>query len=225
METPRFVITIGRQFGSGGRELGRRLADLFQIPYYDKELIAEASKESGLDPECFEKADEQAPSTLMHALATSLMMGGGAMRSQGNALADENIFKFQSDVIHEVARMGSCVIVGRCADYILRNEPLCISTFIYASEADRIARIMRCHGAQSPKEAIDMMRKIDKKRAAYYDFYTDKSWGAATSYDLCIDSSVLGIDRTAELLRSYTEQRIATAAAQPGRPEPEEPAR
>ena len=197
METPRFVITIGRQFGSGGRELGRRLADLFQIPYYDKELIAEASKESGLDPECFEKADEQAPSTLMHALATSLMMGGGAMRSQGNALAGENIFKFQS---------------------ILRNEPLCISTFIYASEADRIDRIMRCHGARSPKEAIDMMRRIDKKRAAYYDFYTDKSWGAATSYDLCIDSSVLGIDRTAEILRSYTEQRIATAAAQSGQP-------
>lgn len=213
METPRFVITIGRQFGSGGRELGRRLADLFQIPYYDKELIAEASRESGLDPECFEKAEERVPSTLMQALTAGLMMGGGAMRNQNNALAGENIFKFQSDVIREVAGLGSCVIVGRCADYILRNEPLCISTFIYASDADRIERIMRCHGARSPKEATEMMRKIDKKRAAYYDFYTDKQWGVAASYDLCIDSSKLGIDRTAEIIRQYTEQRLSAAPA------------
>jgi hypothetical protein len=210
MKNPRFVITIGRQFGSGGREIGRRLADLFAIPYYDKELIATASKESGLDPEYFEKADEKVPSTLMQALSASLMMGSGAMRNPGNALAGENIFKFQSDVIREVAAAGSCVIVGRCADYILRDEPLCISTFIYASDDDRIARIMRCHGAQTPKEAIEMMRRTDRKRAAYYDFYTDKRWGAATSYDLCIDSSILGVDQTAELLRDYTARRIAT---------------
>ncbi len=138
------------------------------------------------------------------------MMGSGAMRNPGNALAGENIFKFQSDVIREVAAAGSCVIVGRCADYILRDEPLCISTFIYASDDDRIARIMRCHGAQTPKEAIEMMRRTDRKRAAYYDFYTDKRWGAATSYDLCIDSSILGVDQTAELLRDYTARRIAT---------------
>lgn len=214
MEKPRFVITIGRQFGSGGRELGRRLADRFGIPYYDKELISEASKESGIDPEYFEKADEKTPSTLIRVLTANLLMGGGgAMRSQNNALAGENIFKFQSDVIREVARAGSCVVVGRCADYILRNEPLCISTFVYASDEDRIERIMRCHGAQSPKEAADMMRRIDKKRAAYYDFYTDKRWGAAVSYDLCIDSSRLGIDRTAELVRGYVEQRIAAASA------------
>lgn len=211
MEKPRFVITIGRQFGSGGRELGHRLAEMFGIPYYDKELISEASKESGLDPEYFEKADEQAPGSLMHALAASLMMSGGAVGAE-NALAGENIFKFQSDVIREVAHAGSCVIVGRCADYILRNEPVCISTFIYASNDDRIGRIMRCHGAKSPKEAQEMMRKTDKKRASYYDFYTDKTWGAATSYDLCIDSSVLGIEKTAEVIRDYVEQRISAAA-------------
>ncbi|MDE5944588.1 MAG: cytidylate kinase-like family protein [Rikenella sp.] len=208
MEKPRFVITIGRQFGSGGRELGRQLADRFGIPYYDKELIATAAKESGLDPEYFEKADERIPGTLIRALTANLMMSGGAVPSQ-HALAGENIFKFQSDVIREVALAGSCVIVGRCADYILRNEPLCISTFIYASDEDRIDRIMRCHGAKSPKEATEMMRKIDKKRAAYYDFYTDKRWGAATSYDLCVDSSILGVEQTAEMLQDYAERRIA----------------
>lgn len=210
MEKPRFVITIGRQFGSGGRELGHRLAEMFGIPYYDKELISEASKESGLDPEYFEKADEQAPGSLMHALAASLMMSGGAVGAE-NALAGENIFKFQSDVIREVAHAGSCVIVGRCADYILRNEPVCISTFIHASDDDRIERIMRSHGAKSPKEAQEMMRKTDKKRASYYDFYTDKTWGAASTYDLCIDSSVLGIEKTAEVIRDYVAQRIAAA--------------
>lgn len=210
MENPRFVITIGRQFGSGGRELGRRLADMFAIPYYDKELIAEASKESGIDPEYFEKADEKTPGSLIRALTANLMMSGGAVGAE-NALAGENIFKFQSDVIREVAHAGSCVIVGRCADYILRNEPLCIRVFIYASNDDRIDRIMRCHGAKTPKEAMEMMRKTDKKRAGYYNFYTDKCWGAATSYDLCIDSSVLGIEKTAEVIREYVRQRIATA--------------
>lgn len=204
----KFVITVGRQFGSGGRELGRKLADMFGIAYYDKELITEAARESGLDPEYFEKADEQIPNNLMHALAASLMMSGGAFGSE-NALAGENIFKFQSDVVREVAKAGSCVIVGRCADYILRNEPLCISTFIYASQEDRVARIRRCHGAKTQKEAEEMMRKIDKRRAGYYDFYTDKTWGAATSYDLCIDSSVLGIEDTAEVVREYVERRIA----------------
>lgn len=211
METPRFVITIGRQFGSGGRELGRLLAEMFGIPYYDKELIAEASKESGLDPEYFEKADEQTPGRLIHALTANLMMSGGAVGAE-NALAGENIFKFQSDVIREVAHAGSCIIVGRCADYILRNEPLCISTFIYASDDDRINRIMRCHGAKSPKEAQEMMRKTDKKRAGYYNFYTDKTWGAAPTYNLCIDSSVLGIEKTAEVIRGYIEQRLCAAA-------------
>lgn len=212
MDTPRFVITIGRQFGSGGRELGHKLAEMFDIPYYDKELISAASKESGIDSEYFEKAEEQGPVNLLRALTANLTLYGGSLGAE-NALAGENIFKFQSDVIRDVAHAGSCVIVGRCADYILRNEPVCISTFIYASDDDRIARVMRCHGAKSPKEALEMMRKTDRKRAGYYNFYTDRTWGAATTYDICIDSSVLGIERTAELLRHYVEQRIAIATA------------
>lgn len=207
METPRFVITIGRQFGSGGRELGRRLADLFQIPYYDKELIAEASKESGLDPECFEKADEQAPSTLMHALATSLMMGGGAMRSQGNALAGENIFKFQSDVIHEVARMGSCVIVGRCADYILRDHPRSLNIFLTADDPDRVARICGRTGC-TEAEARQTMAHGDARRADYYNYYSMRTWGAAATYDLCANTSVLGIEATAELILRFAARKL-----------------
>lgn len=208
METPRFVITIGRQFGAGGRELGQWLAKSYGIAYYDKELIAEVSKESGLAEEFIEKAEEKMPMGWMHALASNLMMGG--VYSAGNGMPTESIFKFQADVIREIAKKQSCVIVGRCADYILRKDPLCISTFICASDAERVKRIVKYHGAKNQKEAMEMMKRIDKKREEYYNFYTDRIWAEAKSYDLCLDSSKLGIERSGELIREYVSRRIET---------------
>lgn len=207
MEIPRFVITVGRQFGSGGRDLGKRLAELFGIAYYDKQLIAEVAKESGLAIEYIEKADEKVPNTMMRAVAANLAMGG--VFNTGSTLSNENIFKFQSDVIQELVKNQSCVIVGRTADYILRDHPLVISVFVCASDEDRIQRILdKEPDIKTPKEALEMMRKIDKRRAEYYNFYTDRAWGEAGSYDLCIDSSKLGMDRTAEVVRDYVEMRI-----------------
>ena len=175
------IITIGRQFGSGGREIGKRLADLFGIAYYDKELINEASKSSGLSTEYFEKADERAPSALLNSFSINWLTGAGGIWGDGG-LSNEYIFKFQSDVIRHLAETQSCVIVGRCADYILRQYPRCYNVFIHAE-------------------------KNNKLRASYYNFYTDKGWGVASSYDLSIDSSILGSEETAIFIRDFIQKK------------------
>ena len=196
------IITIGRQFGSGGREIGKRLSDLFGIAYYDKELISEASKSSGLSTEYFEKADERAPSALLNSFSINWLTGAGGLWGDGG-LSNEYIFKFQSDVIRHLAETQSCVIVGRCADYILRQYPRCYNVFIHAPLEDRIARILSRSTNITRKEAIEMAEKKNKLRAAYYNFYTDKGWGVASSYDLSIDSSILGSEETALFIRDF----------------------
>ena len=135
------IITIGRQFGSGGREIGKLLSELFGISYYDKELINEASKSSGLSTEYFEKADERAPSALLNSFSINWLTGAGGIWGDGG-LSNEYIFKFQSDVIRHLAETQSCVIVGRCADYILRHYPRCYNIFIHAPLEDRVTRIL-----------------------------------------------------------------------------------
>ena len=169
------IITIGRQFGSGGREIGKRLADLFGIAYYDKELINEASKSSGLSTEYFEKADERAPSALLNSFSINWLTGAGGIWGDGG-LSNEYIFKFQSDVIRHLAETQSCVIVGRCADYILRQYPRCYNVFIHAPLEDRIERIISRSQGMTRKEAIELAEKKNKLRASYYNFYTDKGW-------------------------------------------------
>ena len=201
-----FVITIGRQFGSGGREIGRELARQMGIAYYDRELMQEAARESGIDPQYFEQADEAAPTNLRHALL------GWPAFSYGGGLCNENIFKLQADVIRHIADKQSCVIVGRCADYILREHPRCFTVFIHADMADRIARIQR-HESLSDKEAAEKAVKVDKKRAGYYNFYSDKEWGSTAAYDLSINSSVLGATETASLIRAWVEKRLAATTA------------
>ncbi len=197
-----FIITIGRQFGSGGREIGIRLSQLMNIGYYDKELMQEAAKESGIDTRFFEQADETTPRSFYHAML------GLSSFNYGNTLCNETIFKLQADVIQNIARKQSCVIVGRCADYILRDNPRCISVFIHASMNDRIARIKK-YTLLSEKEAEEKAIKTDKRRASYYNFYSDKEWGVSSSYDLSINSSILGVEETALLIKSFVEKRLS----------------
>ncbi len=200
------IITIGRQFGSGGREIGRYLADLLGIAYYDKELINEASKSSGLSTEYFEKADERAPSSLLSAFSINWITGAGGIWSDGG-LSNEYIFKFQSDVIRSLAEKESCVIVGRCADYILRHHPRCYNIFIHAPLDACVQRILSRTTELSPKEAAELAEKKNKWRASYYNFYTDKGWGVASSYDLSVDSSILGSQDTAAFIRDFILQK------------------
>lgn len=199
----KIIITIGRQFGSGGRTIGKMLAEKLGIAYYDKELINLASKESGICGEFFEKADEKTSGSLLKALAMGFSMNNAIFQSN-DYLSNESLFQIQSDVIRKVAAEQSCILVGRCADYILREDPDCISVFISASPEDRIKRAMGYNNI-SEKEAEETIHKADKSRASYYNYYTDKNWGAAESYDLCINSSLYGLERTTDFIQAFVE--------------------
>lgn len=199
----KIIITIGRQLGSGGRSIGKKLAEKLGIAYYDKELINLASKESGICGEFFEKADEKTSGSLLKALAMGFSMNNAIFQSN-DYLSNESLFQIQSDVIRKVASEQSCILVGRCADYILRENPDCISVFISASLPDRIKRTME-YNKISEKEAEEYIHKADKSRASYYNYYTDKYWGAAGSYDLCINSSLYGLDRTTDFIQEFVE--------------------
>lgn len=191
------VITVGRQFGSGGRAIGKRLAEMFGIAYYDRELISEAAKLSGLSSEIFEQRDEKTPGSLRFALATGFGITTG--------FSSESLFLIQSDTIRKVASEGPCVIVGRCADYVLRDNPRCINVFINAPVEQRIRNIKARDASVNCKNIGELLEKMDKSRAAYYNFYTDKRWGHSGSYHLTVDSSLLGMEGTAELIKGFIE--------------------
>ncbi|MBQ2979926.1 MAG: cytidylate kinase-like family protein [Bacteroidaceae bacterium] len=199
------IITIGRQFGSGGREIGKYLAEMLNLNYYDKELILEASKASGLCTECFERVDEKAPNRFFNALSKGWLSGASGMPSGG--WSDEMIFKVQSDVIRDIADKHNAVIVGRCADYILRDYKGCVSVFIHAKEEDCVRRIIERNSGMGESEARDLAQKRNKIRAAYYNFYTDKVWGDGATYDMCINSSAIGTKAAAQLIAEFVRQR------------------
>ena len=200
------IINIGRQFGSGGLSVGERLAKQLGFGFFDKELINIASKESGLAVEFFEQADEKRHFSFfgqLFRLGKSIIDTG---ELENNYLTNNTLFQIQSDVIRSLAEKQSCVFVGRCADYILRENPCCLNIFITANIEDRIARVAKRQNL-SPETAKNILEKADKKRAAYYNFYTNKTWGAAESYHLCINTSVLGIDGTVGYILGLVEKR------------------
>lgn len=200
MENAKVIINIGRQLGSGGRQIGRLLADRLQLAYYDKELVAEASKASGLCKDCFEKADERRNRPL------SGLLGWGGFAGGFGGLSNEELFRIQSEVIDRLAAEKSCVFVGRCADYILRHRPECFNVFVCAPLDYRVGQVAgQLH--LTPKEAADHIQKVDKARAAYYNFYTERTWGQADGYHLCVDTSVLGLEKTADLIETMGRMR------------------
>lgn len=207
MEKNKTIITIGRQLGSGGRTIGKKLAERLGIAYYDRELINLASKESGICGEFFEKADEKTSGGLLKAFAMGFSMNS-AIFQNNDYLSNESLFQIQSDVIRKVAAAGSCVIVGRCADYILRDEPDCLNVFITARMDDRIQRVLEYNNKLKENEAEEFIHKADKSRSSYYNYYTDKVWGAASSYDLCINSSYYGVEATVDYILTFLENNM-----------------
>jgi len=203
----KFVINIGRQLGSGGRQIGEKLAAQFGIGFYDKELINIASKESGLGKEFFEKADEKQSHSIIGGLL-GLRTNISNEVYVNNYLSNETFFKIQSDVIRDLAEEKSCVFVGRCADYILRDHPRSVNVFITADTKDREKRVARDKNITLEK-AHDVIEKTDKKRAEYYNYFSNKVWGAAGSYHLCINSSVLGIDETVAYIHRFIELKLS----------------
>lgn len=204
----KYVINIGRQLGSGGKEIGEKLAARLGIDFYDKELINLASEESGLCKEFFEKADEKASQGIIGGLFGMRFpfISEGTMPCT-NCLSNDALFKIQSDVIRHLAAEKSCVFVGRCADYILREHPRCVNVFISATKEDRIERICRARGV-SETAAEEMMEKADKKRSEYYNYYSYNTWGAAATYHLCVDSSSLGIEETVRLVEEFVVKKL-----------------
>lgn len=204
-----FTITIGRQFGSGGRQIGQAIATALGIEYYDKALLHEAARHAGMNPELFERKDEKAPS-FFNAGFPSLNLGYSvySMFSPGhNAIGDDVIYRAQSDVIRNIADRHSCVIVGRSADYVLRDRDNVINIFIHAPIEERVKRIMERGDASTPEQARQLAEKNNKLRSSFYNFYTDKQWGNASSYDLTFDSSLMSVDEIVELVKKYVELR------------------
>ena len=200
------VITIGRQFGSGGRKVGRLLAEKLDIPYYDKELLAEAAKDSGICQEIFENHDEKPTRSLLFSLVTGVQMHGDPGSMYMDMPLNHRIFLAQFDAIRRIASEGPCVIVGRCADYVLRDKPNAVSVFVKADIRQRVERAVSLYGVD-PARAEETVRKADKQRASYYNYYATATWGDVNNYDLCVDTGKLGIDGTVELIEQYLRLR------------------
>lgn len=196
------IITIGREYGSAGREIGYKVAEAFDIKLYDKEMLARAAKESGICEEIFQSHDEKPTNSFLY----SLVMDTYSMGYSGNTYTDmpinHKVFLAQFDAIKKIADEGPCILVGRCADYALESYPNVVSVFIHADMQSRIRRIARLYNLTDAK-AKDMIVKTDKKRASYYNYYTNKKWSDAESYELCLTSSELGIEGTAQAIIAY----------------------
>lgn len=185
------VITIGRQYGSGGRLIGKRVAEELQIPYYDNELLSEAAKSSGISEELFKSNDEMPTTSLLYSLVV------GSMPAQ--MPLQHRLFLAQFDTIRAIAGRGPCLIVGRCADYALREYENTLSVFIHASLESRIRRATSEYGVPE-KKAGETILKYDRKRASYYNYYSNRKWGAASSYDVTLDSGKFGVENCVEII-------------------------
>lgn len=207
------VITIGRQFGSGGHEVGSRLAKKMGIPFYDKEILSLTAKNSRFAESYLEKMDEQKPSFLNVGSAGLMSSAGGTSSAQGaitqfyNLSPNDQIFLETSKVMNALAEKGPCVIVGRCADYILRDlDP--VNFFICADIKDRVARKLALdeHSEMTEQEMEKLIRQTDKSRSKYYEYYSHEIWGSADNYHMCINTSVVGVDGAVEIIMKFVEE-------------------
>ena len=200
------IITIGRQFGSAGREIGRKLAADLGIKLYDKEMLDRAAKDSGICQTLFETHDEKPTNSFLYSLVMDTYSMGYSSGAMNEMPLNHKVFLAQFDAIKKIADEGPCILVGRCADYALENYDNVMSVFIHADLETRIRRIARIYDLTDAK-AKDMIQKADKKRASYYNYYTNKKWGDAAGYDFSLCSSELGIDGTVQALKALLEIR------------------
>ena len=199
------IINVGRQVGAGGQEIGRMLAKDFEAQFYDKELLNLAAKESGFSEKFFKQNDEKRGffRSLFNVQAPHLI--GGNL--YGSNFSQEGLFQFQSDAIRKAASEGNCVFLGRCADYILRDFDHVVNIFVTASMDFRAQIVSKVKNIDE-EQARKLIERVESRRAQYYNYYTGKKWGAAESYDLCIDASILGLEATEKLIAEYIRQRF-----------------
>ncbi len=202
----KIIITIARQYGSGGREIGEKVAKQLGIPIYDKELITDAATKGNLDENVTKLADESAANSLLYTLAMGSNVLGTTMHFGYKMPLNDKLFILQSEVIKEKAKDHSCVIIGRCADYVLRDEENVLRIFVYGDLDHRQQRIAARHPELKSAQIIDVINKTDKRRSSYYNFYTGNKWGKYDNYDIAINSSTLGIEGAAELIISCAKK-------------------
>lgn len=197
----RIIISIGRQYGSGGREIGRKLAELFNIDFYDKELITLAAKQSGFSEEILKENDENHNGSFLYSLVMGTYAGGN------NLPLNHKLFLAQFDTIKKLAEEKSCVIIGRCADYALEYDPNCVKVFVHADLDTRIKRAVNEYGDDADK-VEEIIKKTDKKRESYYNFYTGKKWGNMENYDITLNSSFSGIDGAVRVIADLVREKM-----------------
>ena len=202
----KMIITIGRQYGSAGLEIGKKLAEELGVNLYDKEMLKRAAKESGLCEELFETHDEKPTNSFLYSLVMDTYSLGYSSSSYADMPINHKVFLAQFDAIRKIADEGPCVMVGRCADYALEDRKNVINVFIYADMDQRIRRIAQKYDLTDAK-AKDIIVKTDKKRASYYNYYTNKDWGDAKGYDLCLNSGKLGVYGTVKVILEYLKVR------------------
>ena len=203
-----YVITIGRELGSGGKAIATIMAEQLHIPVYDRKLIQLAAQESGFSPDIFKRADETPNRGLMSHIIRNLTAPLSSFSNlYSNSLSKEALFNVQADTIRRVAEQESCIIVGRCSDYILRNHPRHFSIFVRANYDDRIA-FLQTRQQMTTDEARQLIDRTDTLRADYHNLYAETNWGDSRAYDLCINTSVLGIERTAHLLLNIVRSAL-----------------
>ena len=199
MGSTKTVITIGRQYGSGGRVIGQRLAAELGIKCYDKELLEHAANDSGICKELFENHDEKPTNSFLYSLVMDTYSFGYSSAAFSDMPMNHKVFLAQFDAIKKLAQEGSCVMVGRCADYALADMKNCMSIFIHADQDIRIKRISERYQLSMAK-AKDAVNKTDKSRSSYYNYYTNKRWGEASGYNLCVDSGAVGMEGSVRLI-------------------------
>lgn len=200
------VIVISRQVGSGGDEIARKLSELINIPVYDKQKIVDLAKESGISENLFDGLEEHPTSSLLYSLVIGLKSGSDAS-CIASPFHTDNVFGVQANIIRRLADNGSCIFLGRCADYILREHNNLTNLYIWASDDFRVNRVMNKIGL-THTEAVDYISRIDKRRRSYYDFYTSKAWGDVENYDLTINPEKIGIDNSAKIIAEYVNSKI-----------------
>ncbi len=203
--TPKdLIIVVGRQFGSGGRGIGKALAEAYGLEYYDKEVLSEAARKFGYNPEIFARYDEKRPSPLRSFLSNAF----GVAESYENSMSSESIYERQSRVIRELASRKGCVFVGRSADYVLRDHPNLVSIFLHAPIEHRGREIVRRGDAETLEKGVEIARKLDEKRRDFYNYFTGRAWGKADNYHLSLDSSLLGHDGSLEVIKAYIDNHF-----------------
>lgn len=203
----KYVITIARGYGSGGRSIGKMLSEELNIPYYDRDLLRLASDDSGINEQLFAKADEKIKRSKLFNIASNVYKGEIIPPDSDDFVSNDNLFNYQAKIIKELAKSESCIIIGRCADFVLKDEDNVVKVFIYAPLNDCINTLKQMTG-KTEKEVEKQIETIDKHRAEYYKYYTGRDWDGAKNYDLCLNSSQLGFDKCVEIVKEYLKIRF-----------------